>query len=697
MKNHINDRLGAWVTRHKKMILIVATLLLIPAYYGMKTTGINYDILTYLPDNLESVQAQELMSDAFGSAATGMLVVEDLDVREVKNLKDHILEVEGVDNVIWLDDVADINIPTDFLPSSFQDLMFRDNSTLMIIKFDEGSSDPTTHQAIGEIREMLDERSFLSGMAAILKDTKELADEQTPIYVGLAIVLATIVLALSLESTAVPFIILISIGYAVLFNFGTNRFMGKISYITKSLAGVLQLGVTLDYSIFLYHRYEEERRHHDNIDDAMAVAISSTADSIVGSSLTTMAGFLAIGAMELGIGRDIGIVMAKGVLLGVISVLTVLPSFILVFDKLIHRFSHKTILPEFKHLADFVTNHAKVLLVIAAIILVPSYLAQDNNDVYYNLDESLPEDMESVVAFRKLKDDYNMMTTHIAVVPKSLDGVKVNEMIHDIEKVKGVENVLAYQKLVGPLVPDHFVPDALKDTFEADQYRRILINSEYKSATDEENKQIKEIDSLMKSYDEKIMLTGEGVLTKDLIELADQDFKRVNGLSIAAVFVIILFVFSSLSIPVLLILSIMLAIFINMSIPYFKGEAIPFIAGIVIGSIQLGATVDYAILLTTRFREELGKHSDKTDAMRVAVSESAKSITTSGMAFFASTVGVALISDMELVKSLSGMIAKGALISTVVILLVLPGVLLVSEGLIAKATRNWPKREVTQE
>ncbi len=694
MKNHINDRLGAWVTRHKKTILIVATLLLLPAYYGMKTTGINYDILTYLPDNLESVQAQELMSDAFGSAATGMLVVEDLEVREVKKLKDAIEEVEGVENVIWKDDLVDLSIPNDFLPSSFQDLMFRENSTLMIIKFDEGSSDPLTHEAISDIRSMLDEKSFLSGMAAILKDTKELADEQTPLYVALAIVLATIVLALSLESTAVPFIILISIAYAVLFNFGTNRFMGKISYVTQSLAGVLQLGVTLDYSIFLYHRYEEERRHHDDIDDAMAIAISSTADSIVGSSLTTMAGFLAIGAMELGIGRDIGFVMAKGVLLGVVSVLTVLPSFILVFDKVIHRFSHKTILPDFKHLANFVTKHATALLLLAVLVLVPSYLAQNNNDVYYNLDESLPDDMESVVAFRKLKDDYNMMTTHIAVVPKSLDAASVNHMIHEIEKVDGVENVLAYQKLVGPLVPDHFVPDALKDTFEAENYRRILINSEYKSATDEENQQIEKIEAITKSYDEGIMLTGEGVLTKDLIELADQDFKRVNGLSIAAVFVIIMFVFSSLAIPILLILSIMLAIFINMSIPYFKAEAIPFIAGIVIGSIQLGATVDYAILLTTRFREELAKHDEKLDAMRVSVRESAKSITTSGMAFFASTVGVALISDMELVKSLSGMIAKGALISTIVILLVLPGVLLVSEGLIAKTTRNWPQKEV---
>ncbi|HEY4538277.1 MAG TPA: MMPL family transporter [Erysipelothrix sp.] len=693
MKNRLNQRLGEFVTRHKKLILVISTLLLIPALYGMVTTKINYDILTYLPKDLESVIAQEIMTDEFGSAATGMLVVEDMAVKDMTKLKAEINEMEGIDKVIWLDDAVDISIPYEFLPEDISELMLRDNSSLMVIKFLNGSSDPLTHQAIGEIREILDERSFLSGMAAILKDTKELADSQTPIYVGLAIVLATLVLALSLESTAVPFIILISIGYAVLFNFGTNHLFGEISYITKSLAGVLQLGVTLDYSIFLYHRYEEELKNYDDNDQAMSIAIATTASSIVGSSLTTMAGFLAIGAMELTIGKDIGFVMAKGVLLGVISVLTVLPSFILVFDKLIHRFSHKTILPNFQHLASFVTKHAKALVIVGLLIAVPAYYGQANNDVYYNMDESLPQDMESVVAFKKLKDDYNMMTTHMAVIPKTLSNQKVNEMIKEIETVDGIENIIAYQKFIGPLIPDHFIFDEIKDTFESDDYRRILINSEYKSATSEENNQIFEIEQITKSYDEDIMLTGEGVLTKDLIGLADQDFKRVNGLSIAAVFIIIMIVFTSISIPVFLITAILLAIFINMSIPFYTNTPIPFIAGIVIGSIQLGATVDYAILLTTRFREEISKGLEKEAAMKISVSESAKSITTSGMAFFASTVGVALISDMELVKSLSGMIAKGALISTIVILLVLPGILLLSEGLIAKTSKNWSERK----
>ena len=538
---------------------------------------------------------------------------------------------------------------------------------------------------------MLDDHSFLSGMSALLKDTKELADSQTPIYVGLAVLLATLVLGMTLESTVIPFIILLSIGYAIAYNFGTNLIFGQISYITKSLAAVLQLGVTLDYSIFLLHRYEEELRKNSDKEQAMGSAIASTASSIVGSSLTTVAGFLAIGAMNLTIGKDIGFVMAKGVILGVLSVLTVLPSLILVFDGPIHKWRHRTILPEFDHLSKLVTKHAKVFVVLGVLLFVPAYYGQNNNDVYYNLDESLPKDMTSMVALTKLKDDYNMQTTHFAVVPKTVPDFEITRMISEIEQLDGIENVISYQKYVGPTIPEAFLPEKVVDIFEKGDYKRLIINSSYKSATDEENHQIEAISSIMKQYDEGALLTGEGVLTKDLIDIADEDFARVNTLSFAAVFVIIAIVFMSISIPVLLIAAIMLAIFINMSVPFFTGTPIPFIAGIVIGSIQLGATVDYAILLTTRFKEECANGIEKHEAMQIAVKESAKSITTSGLAFFGSTIGVAVISEMELVSSLSGMIARGALISTLVILFILPGILLACEGIISKTTRGWNK------
>ena len=685
------NNFGAFVAKHRKLVLLVATLLLLPALYGMIATKINYDILTYLPKDLESVKGQEVLTDEFDNSATGMLIIENMVAKDVVKVKGKIEEVHGVDSVTWVDDFLDISIPENMMPKQLQDMLYRENSTLLLIKFDGNSSSAETHSAIGDIREIIDDNSFLSGMAAVLKDTKELADQQTPIYVGLAVLLATIVLMLTLESTIVPFIILISIGYAILYNFGTNVFFGEISYITKSLAAVLQLGVTLDYSIFLLHRYEEEQTKTSDHIEAMGVAIGKTASSIVGSSLTTIAGFLAIAAMELTIGKDIGFVMAKGVALGVISVLTILPSLILVFDKPIKRFQHGTLLPEFNHLSSLVTKHYRIFIIIGLILFLPAYYGQSNNDVYYNLDESLPDDMESIVAFRKLKDDYNMMTTHMVVMKKSVPNHKIKQMIDEIEKVDGVENVLAYQKLIGPSIPENFIPDKVKKTFESGDYRRLLINSEYKSATEEENNQIAEIEKIVKSYDSQAMITGEGVLTKDLIGIADHDFKRVNSLSIAAVFVIIMIVFTSITIPILLILAITLAIFINMSVPFYTGGSIPFIAGIVIGSIQLGATVDYAILLTTRFREELFNGNGKMEAMEIAVKESAKSILTSGLAFFGSTVGVALISEMELVKALSGMIARGALISTAVILFILPGILLATEKIVAVTTKNWRK------
>ncbi|WP_352418167.1 MMPL family transporter [Proteiniborus sp.] len=685
------NKFGLFVAKHRKMVLLIATLLLLPSIYGAAMTKINYDILTYLPKNLESVQGQEIMNDVFNSSATGMLVVENMEAKDVVKIKDKISQIEGVENVVWVDDFLDISIPKEMLPEELKEMFYRDNSTLLMIKFSNESSSAATQQAIEDIRSILNKQCFLSGMSAVLKDTVDLADKQTPIYVLLAVALATIVLMLTLESTIVPFIILISIGYAILYNFGTNVFFGEISYITQSLAAVLQLGVTMDYSIFLLHRYEEECKNLEDKNEAMAKAIYKTASSIVGSSMTTVAGFLAIAVMELTIGKDIGFVMAKGVLLGVLSVLTILPALILTFDKVIARFNHGTVLPEFGGLANLVTKHYKAFILLAILIFLPAFYGEKNNDIYYNLDESLPDDMESIVAFRKLKDDYNMMTTHMVLLSKDVPNYEIKKMIEEVEKVEGIENVLSYQKLIGPSIPENFIPDALKDRFEQGDYKQILINSKFKAATEEENAQIEKVESIVKKYDKTAILTGEGVLTKDLVDIADNDFKRVNILSSIAVFAIILIVFTSFSIPLFLIILIMLAIFINMSIPYYLGHSIPFIASIVIGSIQLGATVDYAILLTTRFREELRNGHDKFKAMEITVRESSKSIVTSGLTFFASTVGVAVISDIEIIKSLSAMIARGALISTGVILFILPGVLIAGEGLIRVTSRNWNK------
>ncbi|NMA85876.1 MAG: MMPL family transporter [Tissierellia bacterium] len=691
------NKFGNFIAKNRIMVLIIATVLLLPALYGKINTKINYDILTYLPKDLESVKGQEILNDVFNSSATGMLIIENMEAKDVLEVKEKVSQVEGVEEITWVDDFLDISIPKEILPDELKEMYYRDNSTLLMIKYAEDSSSPLTQDAVVEIRKILDKESFLAGMSAVLKDTKDLADKQTPIYVALAVILATIILMLTLESTIMPFIILISIGYAIMYNFGTNIIFDDVSYITESLAAVLQLGVTLDYSIFLLHRYEEELEKAENKEEAMGHAIGKTASSIMGSSLTTIAGFLAIAVMELTIGKDIGFVMAKGVVFGVISVLTILPSLILAFDKLINRFNHGTVLPEFNGLAKLVTKHYRLFILIGVLIFVPAFYGQRNNEVYYNLDESLPDDMESIIAFRKLKDDYDMMTTHMVLLSKDIPNYQVKEIIEEIEKLDGIESVLSYQKLIGPSIPEEFIPDAVKKKFEQGDYKQIIINSEYKAATDEENHQIDRIEEIVKAYDKNGIVTGEGVLTKDLIGIADEDFKRVNLLSTLAVFVIILLVFKSVSIPIFLIMAISLAIFINMSIPYYMKNSIPFIAGIVIGSIQLGATVDYAILLSTRFKEEINNGHDKFKAMEISIRESSKSIITSGLAFFGSTIGVAVVSDMELVKSLAAMIARGALISTGVILFILPGVLIASEGFISMTTKDWNKnREKAQ-
>lgn len=682
-------KFSKWISKHNKIVLIITVILLVPSIFGFINTRINYDILSYLPQELESVKGQNILEDVYSDAATGLLIIDGMKSKDIVDIKEKIKKVNGVDDAIWIDDALDISIPKDILPDAIKNQLFSGDSTMLIIKYKGSTADESTLKAIGEIKTIMNKQCFLSGMSAIMEDTKNLADKEAPFYVVLAVFISLIILILTMESTAVPVIFLISIGIGILFNMGTNIFLGEISYITKALAAVLQLGVTMDYSIFLMHRYDEELLKHEEKEDAMAQAISSTMLSISGSSLTTIAGFLALCAMDLTLGTDIGIVMAKGVIIGVITAVTVLPALILTFDKLIHRFKHKTIIPNFNKLSKIVTTHYKIIIAIFFILLIPAIYGSNHTKVYYNLDKTLPKDMPSIVATNKLKDKFNMMTTHFILVKDDIKPYKAKEMEERIEKIDGITNVIGYDKILGPAIPEEFIPENIRNIFKSGGYNLILANSQYKAATDEENNQIDNINEIIKEYDQNGVVAGEGALTKDLITTSDRDFKMVSLYSIIAIFLIILVVFKSISIPVLLVSAIEFAIFINMGIPYFTGTTIPFIASIVIGTIQLGATVDYAILLTSRFREELRNGHEKHEAILIAVEESAKSIVTSGLTFFGATGAVALVSDMALIRSLCFLISRGAIISMAVILLILPSFLLVLEGLINKTSIKW--------
>ncbi|MBS6007104.1 MAG: MMPL family transporter [Clostridium baratii] len=682
-------KFSKWISKHNKIVLIITVILLVPSIFGFINTRINYDILSYLPQELESVKGQNILEDVYSDAATGLLIIDGMKSKDIVDIKEKIKKVNGVDDAIWIDDALDISIPKDILPDAIKNQLFSGDSTMLIIKYKGSTADEGTLKAIGEIKTIMNKQCFLSGMSAIMEDTKNLADKEAPFYVVLAVFISLIILILTMESTAVPVIFLISIGIGILFNMGTNIFLGEISYITKALAAVLQLGVTMDYSIFLMHRYDEELLKHEEKEDAMAQAISSTMLSISGSSLTTIAGFLALCAMDLTLGTDIGIVMAKGVIIGVITAVTVLPALILTFDKLIHRFKHKTIIPNFNKLSKIVTTHYKIIIAIFFILLIPAIYGSNHTKVYYNLDKTLPKDMPSIVATNKLKDKFNMMTTHFILVKDDIKPYKAKEMEERIEKIDGITNVIGYDKILGPAIPEEFIPENIRNIFKSGGYNLILANSQYKAATDEENNQIDNINEIIKEYDQNGVIAGEGALTKDLITTSDRDFKMVSLYSIIAIFLIILVVFKSISIPVLLVSAIEFAIFINMGIPYFTGTTIPFIASIVIGTIQLGATVDYAILLTSRFREELRNGHEKHEAILIAVEESAKSIVTSGLTFFGATGAVALVSDMALIRSLCFLISRGAIISMAVILLILPSFLLVLEGLINKTSIKW--------
>ena len=683
------NRISKFVSDHAKSVIVVSLLLLIPSVIGFINTRVNYDLLSYLPQNLDSTKGEDILDKTYSDASIGIVIVEGMENKDINILKDKIEEVDGVTTTLGLTDVLDESIPKDILPDEIKNQLYNEDSTMFVIKFDGAPGSDSTINGISKVKKILNKQCFLSGMSAIMEDTKELAEHEAPFYVLIAVALSIVVLLISMESTVVPIIFLVSIGIGIVYNLGTNLFLGEISYITKALAAVLQLGVTMDYSIFLMHRYDEERGKWSTKEEAMTQAIKATMTSISGSSLTTIAGFLALCTMDLALGKDIGLVMAKGVVIGVICAITILPAFVLVFDKAIHKFKHKTIIPEFKKVSTLVTKHHKAFIVAFLVIMLPAFFGQANAKVYYNLDETLKPDMSSIVALNKMKDNFNMTSTHFIIVKDDIKSYKMKEMTDRIENLEGVTTVLSYDKFIGPNIPEDFIPRDIKEIFKQGGYNLLLVNSEYKSASDELNNQILEMTDIVKSYDEDAMVTGEGALTKDLTTIADQDFKNVSVASIAAIFVIILIVFKSVSIPVLLVSAIEFAIFINMGIPYYTGTVIPFVASIVIGTIQLGATVDYAILLTSRFREEIRNGYEKKEAMRIAVQESAKSIVTSGLTFFGATGGVALVSDMALIKSLCFLMARGAIISMIVIIFVLPALLLISEGIINKTTKGW--------
>lgn len=685
-------KFGKFISKNRIGVLMVAILLVFPALYGFIKTPINYDILSYLPQQLDSMKGQNIIDEEFNDAATAMLVIENMEPQDIVKVKEKIAKVDGVDKVIWTDDALDISIPKEMIPDDIKNILYKENSTMVIVKFTETASSEKTMNAIEEIRKDLNKQCFLSGIAGIVKDTKDLADKETPVYVLIAVVLSVIVLSLTNKSVLIPFIFLASTGFAILYNFGTNMFLGQISYITKALAAVLQLGVTMDYSIFLMHRYDEERAKYEHKVDAMTVAIEKTVVAISGSSLTTIAGFLALCVMELTLGKDIGLVMAKGVLIGLLCTVTILPSLILVFDKPIHKFSHKTILPSFDKTSRVVTNKYVVFIVIFLVAFIPAIYGNNHTEVYYTLDESLPKDLPSIVATNKLKDDYNMTTTHFIVIKDTVESFKVKEMVDKITEVDGINNAISYGSLIGPEIPEEFVPDNIKEIFKKGGYQLVIANSEYQAARDEENKQIDEVIKIVKSYDSSGYVAGEGPLTKDLVEIADTDFKKVSIASIIAIFVILLIVFQSISIPIILVMAIELAIFVNMGIPYYTNSVIPFVASIVIGCIQLGATVDYAILLTNRFREEIREGKNSKEAARISVKESARSIVTSALTFFAATAGVGFISDMDIVKVLCSMLARGAIISMVVIVFILPSILLACEKIISVTSFNWKNK-----
>ncbi len=679
-------KFGELVCKYKKAILIIALLLLIPAVIGMKATKINYDILVYLPSDIETIKGEKILSEDFNMGAFSIIILDDMNTKDIIKLENKIKEIESVQKVVSIADVLGTSIPKEALPDDLKDKIYKENLSLMLVTFKDGISEDSTIKAVETLRDITDQRCKISGMTSTVIDTRNLSDSEVAIYVIIAVLLCLLVLEIALDSYAVPVIILLNIGIAILYNMGTNIMLGEISYITKAISAVLQLGVTMDFAIFLYHSYMQEKEQCENKEKAMANAISKTLVSVIGSSLTTIAGFLALCSMNLTLGRDIGLVMAKGVFLGVISVVTILPAMILELDNLIQKTKHKEILPKFTRVKELVIKHYKLIAIIFIIILPIAFYGYTNTKVYYNLDKSLPKTLESVIANNELKEKFNMVSTELLLVDKNLPNSKVEEMVNKIEELDGIEWTIGSSKLQKLGIPKEAIPEDIKEIFESEKYQIIIINSRYEMATDELNNQVEGIDNIVKQYDENAMLAGEGPLMKDLVQIADHDFNSVNVVSIAIIFILMIAVLKSISLPVILIMVIEFAIFINMGIPYYTNTVLPFVASIVIGTIQLGATIDYAILITTKYISARKEGKDKKESVSEALGTSISSIVVSGLCFFGATFGVGAYSKIEMIGSLCTLMSRGAIISMITVICALPAFLIIFDKLICKTT-----------
>lgn len=687
-------KLGRKIVKFRVPIFVLSLLLLIPSVIGYINTRVNYDVLYYLPDDIETMKGQNILVDEFGTGAYSMFVCEGMPNKDVAALKEKIEEVEHVSQVVWYDSFADLSLPTEMLPEKIRSVLFSENSTMMFIIFDTTTSADETMDAIGDIRKLAGKQCFVSGMSAIVTDTKNLAESEVAIYVLIAVVLSCIVLALAMESYLIPFLFLASIGIAIVYNMGTNIFKGEISYITKALSAVLQLGVTMDYSIFLWHSYQEQKEtYRENRKEAMAQAIAATIKSVVGSSVTTIAGFVALCFMSFTLGMDLGIVMAKGVVFGVLCCVTVLPAMIMIFDKPLEKTKHRQLIPDFPKVSEFLVRHHKTFAFLCVALFIPFAYFQANAKVYYNLDASLPKDLESIMANEKLQKDYDMGAAHMILMDKNISGKEKHKMIKEMEQADGVKEVLGLESIIGPSLPESMIPKEIKDILESDNYELMLITNEYQTASEEVNDQINELNQILKSYDKNGMLVGEAPCTKDLIEITDHDFKVVSAVSIVAVFLIILFVFKSMTLPVILVLVIEGAIFINMGIPYLTGTELPFIVSIVIGTIQLGATVDYAILMTSRYEQERGGGKSKKESISIALQSSIRPVMVSAFSFFAATFGVGVYSKIDMISSLCLLMARGALISMCAVLLFLPAMYWIFDKVICATSKNFKVRK----
>ena len=688
-------RFSKAVVKHRILILIVVLVLMIPSVLGMAGTRINYDMLDYLPEDMETVIGQNELLEDFGKGAFSFIIVEDMPAKDVAALKEKIEQVDHVETVLWYDSIADLSIPMELLPDKIYNEFNTENATMMAVFFDTSTSSDITMDAIREIRQIAGKQCFVSGMSALVTDLKDLCEKEEPIYVGIAVLLACVAMLVFLDSWLVPFVFLASIGMMILLNLGTNYFMGEISYITKALSAVLQLAVTMDYSIFLWHSYNEQRTRCDDNKAAMAVAIKETLASVVGSSITTVAGFIALCFMSFTMGRDLGIVMAKGVLLGVLGCVTVLPALILVFDKPLQKTKHKSLIPNMGGFAKGVVRIFPVFIVIFALLIPPAYYGyrKTNDEVYYDMGQCLPEDMEYVIANSKLSEEFDIASTHMLLVDANLPAKSVRSMMKEMEQVDGVKYVLGLESVIGSRIPEEILPESITSILKNDKWELLLINSEYKVASDAVNDQISDLNTILKKYDESGMLIGEAPCMKDMIETTSHDFQVVNAISILAIFIIIALVEKSLSLPFILISVIEVAIFINLGLPHYLGQSLPFIAPICISTIQLGATVDYAILMTTRYKAERIRGNGKKDAVRTALSTSIPSIIVSGMGLFAATFGVAIYSDIDIIGSMCMLMARGAIVSMLAVIFILPALLLLCDKIICATT--WGMRKKT--